>query len=59
MAQMDLVVVWGAAPELRFEVEERAVEVRACISDKFGFGGVEDDNFIFQRCQELGGPAAH
>jgi hypothetical protein len=56
---MNLVVIGCATPELRFEVQEGAIEVRTGIGDKFGFRGVKDDDFIFKRCQELRRATAH
>jgi hypothetical protein len=45
---VNLVVIGCAAPELRFKVQERAVEVGAGIGDKFGLGRIEDDDFILK-----------
>jgi len=52
-------VIGRAAPELRFKVQESAVEVGAGIGDKFGLNGIENDDFILKSRQELGGTAAH
>ena len=56
---MNLIVVGCAAPQLRFEVQKRAVEVGTGISDKLSCGWVEDFNFILKHRQELSSTATH
>jgi hypothetical protein len=47
-ADLDNHFIGCAAPELRFKVQESAVEVGAGIGDKFGFGGIEDNDFVLK-----------
>ena len=59
VAKADLIVAGGATAQLRFEIQEGAVEVGTGVGNKLGFGWVEDDYLFLERGEELRGASPH
>jgi hypothetical protein len=59
MAEMDEFVVRRAATQLRLEIQDCGVELRAVVADQFGRGRIENLDLAFQFSKEVRRMSAH